>query len=111
MKKSVMKKWVEALRSGEYVQGKNELCNTRGNTHKFCCLGVLTNLYVEENGNSDKAWADRDYLSKAVMKWSGINSDCGRIYSLYYTLDGYNDIKGYSFKKLATLIEKHYKEL
>lgn len=31
-------KWVEALRSGEYKQGKNRL---RSNDDEFCCLGVL----------------------------------------------------------------------
>lgn len=33
-------KWVKALRSGEYKQGRHYL---RSNEH-FCCLGVLCNL-------------------------------------------------------------------
>lgn len=35
--------WVQALRSGRYVQTRNVLRD--GNT--FCCLGVLCNLYRE----------------------------------------------------------------
>lgn len=35
------KKWVKALRSGEYKQGRTKL---RSLDDKFCCLGVLCNL-------------------------------------------------------------------
>lgn len=37
MEKSIAKKWVQALRSGEYEQGKQYLCDGT----KYCCLGVL----------------------------------------------------------------------
>lgn len=40
MKKSIMTKWVKALRSGEYKQGFGYLCN-EGN---HCCLGVLCEI-------------------------------------------------------------------
>jgi hypothetical protein len=33
-------KWVEALRSGKYEQGKRALCHEG----KFCCLGVLADV-------------------------------------------------------------------
>ena len=35
-------KWVEALRSGNYEQGKDSL--REGD--QFCCLGVLTDLVI-----------------------------------------------------------------
>lgn len=35
-------KWIAALRSGKYVQGKGYLHKiTKGKEHMFCCLGVL----------------------------------------------------------------------
>lgn len=34
------KKWVEALRSGKYKQGKEALCFG----DKYCCLGVLCEI-------------------------------------------------------------------
>ena len=34
------KKWVAALRSGEYKQGKAALCNNG----RYCCLGVLQDV-------------------------------------------------------------------
>lgn len=36
-------KWIEALRSGEYEQGKGCLCDG----YRYCCLGVATHI-VEE---------------------------------------------------------------
>lgn len=49
MNSEVKQKWVEALRSGEYEQGRDFL-NKGG---KFCCLGVLTDLYLKEH---EKEW-------------------------------------------------------
>ena len=40
MNKSIKKKWVAALRSGEYKQGMFAMCN-RG---EYCCMGVLCDL-------------------------------------------------------------------
>jgi hypothetical protein len=40
MDAEIKTKWVEALRSGKYAQGRNRL--RRGDT--FCCLGVLCDL-------------------------------------------------------------------
>lgn len=38
-------KWVEALRSGKYEQGQGSL---RSADNRFCCLGVLCDLIVQE---------------------------------------------------------------
>ena len=49
MKKRVLTKWLKALRSGKYKQGRGTLCQTdkKGN-ESFCCLGVLCDLYQKE---------------------------------------------------------------
>lgn len=39
MKQEIAQKWIAALRSGEYKQGKNVLYDARDNS--YCCLGVL----------------------------------------------------------------------
>lgn len=71
--------WVKALRSGEYEQGKQAL-HPNG---KFCCLGVLCDLYLKETGNGE--WEENgmfrvnkyDYndaeLPEAVMEWAGLD--------------------------------------
>jgi hypothetical protein len=48
MNKRMKKKWVTALRSGEYEQGKDHLVTVdQDGTERFCCLGVLCNLSTE----------------------------------------------------------------
>lgn len=55
MKREDAKKWLAALRSGEYKQGKQTL---RTSDNKFCCLGVLQHC-----------------LTGSVETYSGPNSD------------------------------------
>lgn len=42
MNHDIKKEWVEALRSGEYKQGK---MNLRSKNDEYCCLGVLCDIY------------------------------------------------------------------
>jgi hypothetical protein len=46
MNPEIKSKWVAALRSGEYKQGRKVLHSEAENT--FCCLGVLCDLAVKE---------------------------------------------------------------
>lgn len=48
MKKAIKKRWVEALRSGEYEQGRMKLRNKGTESDTFCCLGVLCDLAVQD---------------------------------------------------------------
>jgi hypothetical protein len=56
-------RWLEALRSGQYMQGKEKLHtkDSKGNEY-FCCLGVACNI-------SDLA------IQKAITPYTGIKSD------------------------------------
>lgn len=47
MDAELKRKWVEALRSGEYKQGRGELLNDEG---AYCCLGVLCAMQGEHAG-------------------------------------------------------------
>lgn len=84
MNKEVRAKWISALRSGKYEQGYHYL-----NAYdKFCCLGVLCEIAVEEGvtikvngpygqGNTVNAYKDgtglRDgALGDNVCKWAGL---------------------------------------
>lgn len=44
MKADVKQKWLEALRSGDYQQGKNVLRSSFGPANTYCCLGVLCDI-------------------------------------------------------------------
>lgn len=46
--KNLVKKWVAALRSGKYKQGKGVLRSEKG---KYCCLGVLCDVASPKGWN------------------------------------------------------------
>jgi hypothetical protein len=94
LKEKIKTLWTEALRSGEYDQGSGSLkaadwavgCTQHDPpmTPKFCCLGVLTDLYRKDK---DVSWAEavryaRDpseydhtnassYMPECVASWAG----------------------------------------
>lgn len=49
------RRWIAALRSGKYKQGRHYL---RSKTDHFCCLGVLCDLYYPDG------WEDADVDNK-----------------------------------------------
>jgi hypothetical protein len=55
---AIVKQWVEALRSGQYEQGKGNL-NKNG---KFCCLGVLCELLELEKGFDESGEGKTIYI-------------------------------------------------
>lgn len=68
MKKNIMQKWTKALRSGKYSQCTEKLCTVDGKTgeESYCCLGVLTDLYLKERKRQKKGSgieAFREYTS------------------------------------------------
>lgn len=83
MNEDIKARWVAALRSGEYEQGTDYLCNDG----KFCCLGVLSDLAVKDgvieapeeitNGLGDAIPGlafdgERHHLPPAVAEWAGL---------------------------------------
>ncbi len=58
MRSDIKKKWIAALRSGEYEQGMDEL---RPTENSYCCLGVLACVMGEEwvrDGDSDSFYLE-----------------------------------------------------
>jgi len=122
------KRWVEALRSGKYEQGKFRL--HRGG--KFCCLGVACDIsglgeWIEEFDNlpdifdekepvtlygySINGFAETNELPDEVMEWLGVDAgmvdidDPDKVYLV--TL---ND-EGFDFNEIADVIESGKVEL
>lgn len=122
MRKEIAMKWVAALRSGDYKQTTSQLRNAEG----FCCLGVLCNIHAQEHPKvaaketNPYVYLGSSYtLPEEVMKWAKLSSDIGQKQSRawfdlngtqYHHLASANDT-GVSFKRIATWIEKNYKEL
>ena len=117
MDPTIKKKWVEALRSGEYKQGKGRLVTYKKSEgdFQFCCLGVLQNIYHEENNTtfSRTRWR-RGTVSEAVEKWAGLpiwvkptKNKVKRTELTQLHLADLNDHTGSSFTAIARWIEGH----
>jgi len=108
MNQEIKQRWIKALRSGEYQQGKESLYHCG----KFCCLGVLTDLYIKEHGlqwNQDSAdlWSFEEEggtLPQSVQDWSGIDAPNPMILGDRAT--DHNDKYHLSFNEIAALIEQ-----
>ena len=111
--KEARRLWVEALRSGEYEQGRKVLCMK----NEFCCLGVACDLFVKSRPNVIRVKVDDDgittyghsrfYMPKSVQEWLGLNSDTGKFFpgdagTVY--LSNLND-GGITFAEIADIIE------
>ena len=94
LSREMKRKWVAALRSGKYKQGKHLLY--RLNSDSFCCLGVLCHLLG----------APKEKLAN-----KGMPVEIGIFSNVDWVVNGYdladlND-NGYSFANIAARIEKY----
>ena len=108
------KRWVEALRSGEYMQAQEVLCDGKGG---YCCLGVLCEVYEGETGEVLPKIEDGRYdvtdeslgNLEQVREWVGLRNPEGffkRVEGVPYTsLTLLNDESRWDFHKLADFIE------
>lgn len=107
MKEEVKKKWVEALRSGEFTQAQGYLrIVEEGSSPRYCCLGVLCELMRREFPQLGNNLFFSHYLPQPVMEWSGLTDHNPRVRSREesHTLSNLND-HGASFETIADLIE------
>lgn len=110
MKKDIKDLWLKALKSCKYKQGKRALRIK----NKYCCLGVLCDIYKKENHIRWKKLRDADgyyflfddgaVLPPQVINWAGLKNCNPKI--LNKSLSEYND-DGKTFKEIADLIEKY----
>lgn len=118
MKKSVQKKWIKALYSGEYKQDSLALHTGKG----FCCLGVLCEIAAKE-GVVSKAIDENGqciydhetgYLPEKVREWAGMKSVKGEVFEDCETLAYLNDAgledttidnSPFTFEEIAGIIQ------
>lgn len=115
MKLSIARKWAAALESDDYKQGTGQLRTKKGS---FCCLGVLCNLHAQDHpeiASKEKRktiYLDREDLPAAeVINWAGLSNENPYIKDHRDNLAGLNDSGGFTFKDIAKIIRKHWKEL
>lgn len=91
MNQEIKDRWVKALRSGKFKQGKDRLCGvTKDGKRQYCCLGVLSQLAVRsrvigapaltkiydpnDEAVSEARYGNGEYyyLPYAVRDWAGL---------------------------------------
>lgn len=117
MNKVVQELWAKALESEDFPQGRQAL---NKNNIKFCCLGVLIELAIQEGVAIDKYEDERPgkkgvfrygysgqtgYLPGEIIAWAGLNSSDPSVTHNGATagLSSFND-RGVKFTTLANLI-------
>ena len=116
MKKSYAMKWVVALRSGKYKQGKGRLHKVNAsNHHKYCCLGVLCDVVgapKERVRNVFYYKGRAGILPSMVVDLVGMHSAEGALWdtSLIYLNDGEEGPRK-NFSQIADIIEKNWRKL
>lgn len=137
LNKDLARRWVAALRSGEYQQCKGQLGRTRAGESEYCCLGVLCEVAESEldapTRRVDDAdaggWRNVSYDFAGSMPPSPVRELLGvktflvsvpaeRIAEYWadddgdgfvrVSLDVLNDEVGWTFKEIADLIEEVY---
>ena len=118
MNPEVKKKWLEALRSGKYKQGRWAL---RNGDNEYCCLGVLCEVARREgvipNPRSIGKGEDKTYiygkgfdregsiLPRGVTGWAGLSNGNPSVSG--HNLSVWNDSERKSFAEIADLIEAY----
>lgn len=93
-------KWLAALRSGEWKQGKNRLFDGTG----YCCLGVAAAVLAHSDD------LNRTYPSDALVKDLGLFDSAGSPHDAQgadgeYCLSLLNDKKDKTFAQIADIVE------
>lgn len=116
-------RWIEALRSGRYPQGRDRLCTKDAvKGRQYCCLGVAGDILVQDG---DAVWVDREYHSGPLLAMDGVtySTDLGPGYEELdgpppgskFGLDSHdieslivlNDVEKLSFAEIADHIEQN----
>ena len=122
MKEEIAQRWIQALRSGEYKQGKSFLRLGE----EYCCLGVLCSLAFEEDPSLGKwelvpdssihtASTTFDHtnidLPVSVRRWAGLKERRGQFPKEEDpSLTARND-RGDTFEEIAQVIEENWSKL
>ena len=108
MNPKIKLRWLNALRSGEYQQGRYALLRDVNGKEEFCCLGVLCDLHARATG---RYWTERldsavlsfdghaDLPSRATERWAGVSGASSPLANM-------ND-KGKTFAHIADWIQKN----
>lgn len=99
--KALKTKWLKALRSGNYMQGRSYLYDSF--TNRYCCLGVLVKCATNETPPLFKSLPSYNFCKQYnIGNINPIVFHNGNLNPLSYLNDG----EKLSFKQIANIIEK-----
>lgn len=104
MNREIGMKWVEALRSGKYKQGRLALYNA----DSFCCLGVLCEVMGVEQIDIGGPAVAYGHESNVTMPGADVLERAGLSLDQARRLAHFNDNRGRSFPEIADYIEREY---
>jgi hypothetical protein len=129
MNPEIKQLWIDALRSGQYKQGRGKLKTETDGVCYYCCLGVLCELYQKEHPQTEiyeeKIYKEEpnkkicyfggscSYLPQEVANWAELTSRDpslkgmnGLGVSCSSSASDWNDLAGVAFSAIADMVEK-----
>lgn len=104
--KELRDRWIEALKSGKYQQGKGKLRYRKEDSDQFCCLGVLCDVVDPEGWKGTEGTIL--YFHRGMGAALGIPIPLlERIGIDAKKYADMNDHFGKSFEEIADYIESH----
>jgi len=114
--------WVDALRSGDYTQGRETLTTKIDGGYSYCCLGVLecvigdgdpeiaeSNGYIDDPGRFDmplnSGYEILNWASSMFPKIKGVVSINASKAGTQDALASLNDTAGLNFAQIADIVE------
>lgn len=124
MSSDVRDRWVAALRSGRFVQGRLRLTTVRDDVTRHCCLGVLCELALEagveltvkerelSTGARRRTYDNiTSYPPDAVLAWAGLDVPDPSVTVPFdgvgrsFRLSDLNDDLYWTFTQIADVVE------
>lgn len=105
-------KWIEALESGRYEQGRSCLCKSE----KYCCLGVACRTFgIEESGRDEGRLifeGECQWAPLSVIAGLGLRSRAGEFadgvrFKAVSNLTDANDLGKATFSEIAAFCREH----
>ena len=125
MNKYIKQLWLDALESGKYQQCQHQLCVVENMDDKYCCLGVLTDLYIQslEGQVNNAQWelnstvkifksktcgGQSKVLPHEVSEWAGLNGTSNPMIKHDAAAGSCGDLNdnGHTFQYIANCIKE-----
>lgn len=110
----IQTKWIAALRSGKYPQGKSKLCQINNGVRRYCCLGVGCMVINEDEPGAidetssiygiafDKSTHCMPIKAQSIL---GLHDSCGCANDGNAPLSALNDNLNKTLPEIADILE------